>query len=117
MASPIYLRRRARRGPTYRETLLMHAVARIAYHGTIDNIQASWPKIGLAGATQLLHAGVNDLGGTLIDENISRAAGASHGTALTRQDFVDAISPMGRTLRQRNTRYEIISEQTATIRA
>ena len=108
MASPIYLRRRARRGPTYRETLLMHAVARIAYHGTIHNIQASWPKIGLPGVTQLLHAGVNDLGGTLIDENISRAAGASHGTALTRQDFVDAISPLGRVLRQRNTRYELI---------
>ena len=108
MASPIYLRRRARRGPTYRETLLMHAVARIAYHGWIDNIQASWPKIGVDGATQLLHAGVNDLGGTLIDENISRAAGASHGTELTRSDFAAAIAPLGRTLRQRNTRYDLI---------
>ena len=108
MASPIYLRRRARRGPTYRETLLMHAVARIAYHGHIDNIQASWPKIGVEGATQLLHAGVNDLGGTLIDENISRAAGASHGTQLTRNDFTEAIEPLGRVLRQRNTRYDLI---------
>ena len=94
MASPIYLRRRARRGPTYRETLLMHAVARIAYHGHIDNIQASWPKIGLEGVTQLLHAGVNDLGGTLIDENISRAAGAAHGTALTPADFRAAVTPL-----------------------
>ncbi len=108
MASPIYLRRRSRRGPTFRETLLMHSVARIAYHGWIDNIQASWPKIGLEGVTQLLHAGVNDLGGTLIDENISRAAGASHGTALTPEDFAQAIAPLGRTLHQRNTGYELI---------
>ncbi len=117
MASPIYLRRRARRGPTYRETLLMHAVARIAYHGTIDNIQASWPKIGLEGATQLLHAGVNDLGGTLIDENISRAAGASHGTQLTRHDFKNAIAPLGRVLRQRNTHYQLIDADPALVHA
>ena len=115
MASPIYLRRRARRGPTYRETLLMHAVARIAYHGHIDNIQASWPKIGVEGATQLLHAGVNDLGGTLIDENISRAAGASHGTELTRADFAAAIAPLGRVLRQRNTGYDLIDADPALL--
>ena len=76
MASPIYLRKRARRGPTWREVVLMHAVGRIAYHGFIDNIQASWVKLGVSGVQQLLQAGVNDLGGTLIDENISRAAGA-----------------------------------------
>jgi 7,8-didemethyl-8-hydroxy-5-deazariboflavin synthase CofH subunit/7,8-didemethyl-8-hydroxy-5-deazariboflavin synthase CofG subunit len=110
MASPIYLRRRSRRGPTFRETLLMHSVARIAYHGWIDNIQASWPKIGLEGVTQLLHAGVNDLGGTLMDENISRAAGASHGTQLGRDDFAAAVAPLGRTLRQRNTRYDLIDD-------
>ncbi len=110
MASPIYLRRRARRGPTFRETLLMHSVARIAYHGWIDKIQASWPKIGLEGVTQLLHAGVNDLGGTLIDENISRAAGAAHGTALTADDFSQAVAPLGRTLRQRNTAYDLIDD-------
>ncbi len=108
MASPIYLRKRARRGPTFRETLLMHSVARIVYHGQIDNIQASWPKIGLEGVTQLLHAGVNDLGGTLMDENISRAAGASHGTELGPDDFAEAIAPLGRRLAQRNTRYEHI---------
>ena len=71
MAAPIYLQRKARRGPTFREALLMHAVGRIAYHGWIDNIQASWVKLGLDGARQLLQAGVNDLGGTLMDENIS----------------------------------------------
>ncbi len=110
MASPIYLRRRSRRGPTFRETLLMHAVGRIAYHGWIDNIQASWPKIGLHGVAQLLHGGVNDIGGTLIDENISRAAGASHGTAHTPDDFRAMVEPLGRTLRQRNTKYGLIDE-------
>ena len=111
MASPIYLRKRSRRGPTFRETLLMHAVARIVYHGHIDNIQASWPKIGLAGVTQLLHAGVNDLGGTLMDENISRAAGASHGTELTPADFEAAIAPLGRRLVERTTRYDLRQPQ------
>jgi FO synthase len=105
MASPIYLQRKARRGPTFRETLLMHAVARIAYRGLIDNIQASWVKIGVDGVRQLLQAGCNDLGGTLMDENISRAAGAAHGQHLTAEDFVELVSPLGRTLRQRTTLY------------
>ena len=89
MASPIYLQRRARRGPTFRETLLMHAVARIAYHGRIHNIQGSWVKLGFDSITQLLQGGANDLGGTLMDENISRAAGAEHGQAVTAEDFGD----------------------------
>ncbi len=76
MASPIYLQRKARRGPTFRETLLMHAVARIAYHGLIPNIQGSWVKIGFDGVRQLLQAGVNDLGGTLMNENISPRRGS-----------------------------------------
>jgi FO synthase len=76
MATPIYLQRRSRRGPTFRETLLMHAVGRIAYRGAIDNIQISWVKLGTEGVRQILQAGVNDLGGTLMDENISRAATA-----------------------------------------
>ena len=63
MATPIYLQRRSRRGPTFRETLLMHAVGRIAYRGTIDNVQVSWVKLGTDGARQCLEAGVNDLGG------------------------------------------------------
>ncbi len=114
MASPIYLRRRSRRGPTFRETLLMHAVGRIAYHGLIDNIQGSWPKIGFGGVSQLLSAGVNDIGGTLIDENISRAAGASHGTQATRQDFESLVRPLGRTLGQRNTHYDLIDHAGST---
>ena len=82
MATPIFLQGKARRGPTFREVLLMHAVGRIAYRGWIDNIQASWVKCGVFGAQQILQAGANDLGGTLMDENISRAAGASHGQEL-----------------------------------
>ena len=105
MAAPIYLQRKARRGPTWREVVLMHAVARIAYHGLIDNIQASWVKLGADGAQQLLMAGVNDLGGTLINENISRAAGASHGQGLTESGFRAIVEPLGRTLEQRTTLY------------
>ncbi|NBQ04214.1 MAG: 7,8-didemethyl-8-hydroxy-5-deazariboflavin synthase subunit CofH [Actinobacteria bacterium] len=105
MASPIYLQHKSRRGPTFRETVLMHAIARIAYHGLIDNIQVSWTKIGHDGATQLLQAGCNDLGGTLMNENISRAAGASHGQEMTEESFRAIVEPLGRTLRQRSTLY------------
>jgi FO synthase len=106
MASPIYLQRASRRGPTFRENLLMHAVARIAYRGSIDNIQLSWVKIGEAGALQLLQAGCNDLGGTLMDENISRAAGAAHGQGMTEERFTQLVGPLGRRLQQRSTLYD-----------
>ena len=106
MAAPIYLQRNARRGPTFRETLLMHAVARITYRGLIDNVQASWVKIGFEGVKQLLQAGVNDLGGTLIDENISRAAGADHGQIVSESDFIELVEPLGRNLVQRSTLYK-----------
>lgn len=109
MAAPIYLQRRARRGPTWRETVLMHAVARIAYHGLVDNIQASWVKLGVDGVRQLLRAGVNDLGGTLVNENISRAAGASHGQGLEESDFAAIVAPLGRTLEQRTTLYDRVA--------
>jgi FO synthase len=105
MAAPIYLQHKARRGPTFRETLLMHAVGRIAYRGWISNIQASWVKMGAAGATQALQAGVNDLGGTLMDENISRAAGASHGQLMDEEAFRSLVEPLGRRLQQRTTLY------------
>jgi len=107
MATPIFLQRRSRRGPTFRETLLMCAIGRIAYHGSVPNIQVSWVKMGAAGAAQLLQAGANDLGGTLMDENISRAAGASHGQMMDEAGF-DAIVgtlPGGRRLEQRTTLY------------
>jgi len=105
MASPIYLTRQARRGPTFREVVLVHAVARIAYRGLIDNVQASWVKIGLRGAEQLLIGGANDLGGTLMDENISRAAGAEHGQCLDEQGLEALATRLGRRLEQRTTLY------------
>ncbi|MGI9604296.1 MAG: 5-amino-6-(D-ribitylamino)uracil--L-tyrosine 4-hydroxyphenyl transferase CofH [Acidimicrobiales bacterium] len=105
MASPIYLQKRARRGPTFRENLLMHSVARITYRDTIPNIQGSWVKAGFGSITQLLQAGVNDLGGTLMNENISRAAGADHGQEVTGADFARLVAPLGRTLVQRTTTY------------
>jgi FO synthase len=114
MASPIYLRKKARRGPTFRETLLVHAIARIAYHGYIDNIQASWVKIGFDGMRQLLDAGVNDVGGTLNGENISRAAGARHGQTMTFADFDELCRPLGRKLHQRSTSYELIDNTGVT---
>ena len=105
MAAPLYLQRRCRRGPTFREVVLVHAVARIAYHGCIDHVQASWVKLGLDGVEELLDAGVDDLGGTLVDENISRAAGAQHGTMAQPSDFAALAERTGRTLRQRTTLY------------
>ncbi|MDZ7676477.1 MAG: 5-amino-6-(D-ribitylamino)uracil--L-tyrosine 4-hydroxyphenyl transferase CofH [Acidimicrobiales bacterium] len=105
MAAPMYLQRKARRGPTFREALLMHAVGRIAYRGAIDNIQVSWVKMGRSGVTQCLQAGVNDLGGTLMDENISRAAGATHGQMMQADDFRSIVEPLGRRLEERTTLY------------
>jgi FO synthase len=105
MAAPIYLQRRARRGPTFREALLMHAIARITYRGLIDNIQVSWVKMGADGVRQALQAGVNDLGGTLMDENISRAAGATHGQGMDEPGFAALVEPLGRPLAQRTTLY------------
>jgi FO synthase len=105
MEAPLYHRRMSRRGPTFREALLMHAVGRIAYRGWIDNIQASWVKLGTDGARQALHAGVNDLGGTLINENISRAAGASHGEFMKPDDFAALVDGLDRPLEQRTTLY------------
>ncbi|MGO9197779.1 MAG: 5-amino-6-(D-ribitylamino)uracil--L-tyrosine 4-hydroxyphenyl transferase CofH [Acidimicrobiales bacterium] len=105
MATPLYLQRRARRGPTFREAILMHAVGRIAYRGAIENVQASWVKMGASGARQLLRAGCNDLGGTLMDENISRAAGASHGQRMDEAGFREITEPLDRPLEQRTTLY------------
>ncbi len=110
MASPIYLQHKARRGPTFREAVLMHAVARLAYGALIPNVQASWVKLGGGGARQLLLAGCNDLGGTLMDENISRAAGATHGQGLDEDGFHAIVDPIGRPLVQRTTLYGRIEE-------
>ncbi len=105
MEAPIYLQGRARRGPTFRETLLVHAVARLALHPEITNVQASWVKLGPDGTRQALAAGVNDLGGTLMNESISRSAGAAFGQELPPEAMEELIRSAGRVPRQRTTLY------------
>ncbi|MDP9454390.1 MAG: 7,8-didemethyl-8-hydroxy-5-deazariboflavin synthase [Actinobacteria bacterium] len=105
MGAPLYLQGRSRRGPTFAETVKMHAVGRIALHGYINNIQVSWVKLGKEGAKLCLQAGCNDLGGTLMNESISRAAGASHGQEMTPPELERVISDVGRVPRRRTTLY------------
>ena len=111
MEAPLYRRGRARPGPTYREVMLLHAVARLVLHPLVNNIQVSWPKLGPAGAAQLLQAGANDLGGTLMNESISRAAGATHGQELPVAEMEALIVAAGRTPRQRTTLYGSVSAE------
>jgi FO synthase len=105
MEAPIYLKGRARPGPTFREAVLMHAVGRLALHPWITNVQASWVKLGVEGAQAALRAGANDLGGTLMNESISRAAGAAHGQEMPPERMEEAIRAIGRVPRQRTTLY------------
>lgn len=101
----MYLRGAARQGPTWRETILMHAVSRLALHPHIENIQASWVKMGQAGAIACLNSGCNDLGGTLMNESISRAAGAAHGQETPPAKMIELIRSAGRIPKQRSTLY------------
>lgn len=103
--APIYLKGGARPGPTFREAILMHAVARIALHPLIPNIQASWVKLGPQGVKIALNAGANDLGGTLMNESITRAAGAVHGQEAPPEILEEWIVQAGRQVRQRTTTY------------
>ena len=105
METPIYLKGRARRGPTWREAVLMHAVARLVLHPVITNIQTSWVKMGSEGAAFCLEAGANDLGGTLMNESITRAAGAVHGQEMPPESMERVIRALGREPRQRTTLY------------
>ena len=105
MGSPIYLQGKSMPGPTWDEVVLIHSLARIYFSNTIDNIQASWVKLGHDGAGKLLHAGVNDLGGTLINENISRASGADHGQETTQHEFIELIESNNKNPVLRNTLY------------
>jgi FO synthase len=107
MGAPLFLQGRSRKGPTFAEALKMHAVGRIALHGYIDNVQVSWVKMGLEGAKACLDAGCNDLGGTLMNENISRAAGASHGQEMLPSELEAMIREIGRTPRRRTTLYGV----------
>ncbi len=105
LESPIYLKGKSRKGPTFREALLMHAVARLVLHRQIDNIQSSWVKMGEIGIQACLDAGVNDLGGTLMNETITRSAGANHGQEKGPEVLEGIIERAGRNSRQRNTVY------------
>ena len=106
MEAPLYLKGRARKGPTFRETVLMHAVSRLVLHPLIPNIQVSWVKLGPDGAAACLNAGANDLGGTLMNESISRAAGTEHGQEFSPERMDALIASLGRTPRQRTTLYK-----------
>lgn len=109
--SPLYHRRSdVRPGPSADESLKMHAIARLMLHGHIDNIQVSWVKLGPEMAVKMLRSGANDLGGTLMNESISRAAGAKHGQEVTPAEMVRLIRAAGRMPVQRNTLYETIEE-------
>jgi FO synthase len=111
MEAPMYLKGRARKGPTSREAILMHAVARLVLHPLIPNIQVSWVKMGVEGAKRCLQAGANDLGGTLMNESISRAAGTEHGQEFPPSAMRDLIRSMGRVDEQRTTLYARASEE------
>jgi len=111
MEAPIYLKGRARRGPTFREAVLMHAVARLALHPHIRSIQASWVKLGPEGVAACLRAGANDLGGTLMNETITRSAGAAHGQEMSPERMEALILAAGRRPIQRTTLYETASSE------
>jgi FO synthase len=103
--APIYLAGVARPGPTPRENLVVHALARILLHGLVDNVQTSWVKLGVEGTRTMLRAGCNDVGGTLMEETISRMAGSGHGSALTVEQLRDIAEGIGRPTRERTTVY------------
>lgn len=106
MEAPMYLRGRARKGPTLREAILMHAVARLVLNPLVRNVQASWVKLGPKWAQRCLTAGANDLGGTLMNESISRAAGAVHGQEFDAPRMQQLIAEVGRPWQQRTTLYQ-----------
>jgi FO synthase len=111
MEAPMWLRGQARSGPTFGETLLVHAVARLALHPWITNVQVSWVKLGPDGVAAALRAGVNDLGGTLMNESISRSAGAEHGQEFPPEHMEALIRSAGRIPRQRTTLYGEVPEE------
>ncbi len=111
MEAPMYLKGNSRKGPSFREAVLMHAAARLVFHKQINNIQASWVKMGLDGVAACLNAGANDVGGTLMNESITRAAGASYGQEWSPSAIEDTIRNMGRLPRMRNTLYASAPEE------
>jgi FO synthase len=110
-SAPIYLAGVARPGPTLRDNLAVHAMARIMLHGRIDNIQTSWVKLGIDGTRAMLQAGANDLGGTLMEETISRMAGSEHGSAKSPLELIEIGSGIGRPVVQRSTTYGDVADR------
>ena len=109
--SPLYTRNNhVRPGPTFDENIKMHAISRVMLNGWIDNIQASWVKLGPEYATQMLRAGVNDLGGTLMNENITRSSGGIYGQEMTSLEMIEMISRAGLKPVRRNTLYETLEQ-------
>ena len=106
MEAPMYLKGKSRAGPSFRESILMHTIARIVFNGLIDNIQTSWVKMGQQGVLACLNAGANDIGGTLMNESITRAAGADHGQEWSPEGMESALKQMDRNPRMRTTAYE-----------
>ncbi|NME80183.1 bifunctional FO biosynthesis protein CofGH [Rhodococcus sp. 105337] len=104
-SSPLYLAGASRPGPTMRDNRAAHALARVMLHGRIDNIQTSWVKLGVAGTRAMLEGGANDLGGTLMEETISRMAGSQHGSEKSVEELVAIAEGIGRPARQRTTAY------------
>ena len=104
--APVYLAGAARPGPTSRENVVVHAMARLLLHGRVDHVQTSWVKLGTAGTQAMLRCGADDLGGTLMEETISRMAGSEHGSARTPEELVALAADVGRPARQRGTLYE-----------
>jgi len=111
MEAPMYLKGRSRMGPSFREAILMQAGARLGFNGFIDNSQATWVKMGQTGVQLCLQAGANELGGTLMNESITRAAGAEHGEEWNPQQVEDTIRQMQRIPRMRNTLYTDATEE------
>jgi FO synthase len=103
--APLYLAGLARPGPTMQENRAVHAMARILLHGRISNVQCSWVKLGADGCVTMLRGGVNDLGGTLMEETISRMAGSSHGSRRSPAELAAIAAAAGRPARQRTTLY------------
>lgn len=114
-SAPLYLAGAARPGPTNRDNRAAHALARIMLHGRIDNIQTSWVKLGTTGTRVMLNSGANDLGGTLMEETISRMAGSQHGSAKTVAELVDIASGIGRPARERTTTYGVPRHQVSAL--
>jgi FO synthase len=114
-SSPIYLAGVARPGPTMRDNRAVHAMARILLHGAIDHVQTSWVKLGVDGTRAMLTSGADDLGGTLMEETISRMAGSDHGSAKTVAELTEIAAGVGRPVRERTTTYGVPHRQAAEV--